>query len=214
MGDTLVQKKRPQLGPRKKRGQACTNPSKRRQMRTHTKSKNYILFYAPFLRLRWPDSRESIRRFAELNPFFANRVSALKNCKSQVWGDSRECLERYENRFFFLQIDSRELALFALRITGPSRFAAGIIERGVPQAYVRARASSETLRSVHVSRVFLCIFYIKWEIDTYQNGLGYKSDTYPNPYPPVTVPPLWLFSFCGSPKIPQRRQKLSETRKP
>ena len=40
-------------------------------------------------------------------------------------------------------------------------WALGIIERGVPQAYVRARASSETMRSVHVSRVFLCIFYIK-----------------------------------------------------
>ena len=66
----------------------------------------------------------------------------------------------------------------------------GIIERGVPQAYVRARASSETLRSVHVSRVFLCISISKWEIDTYQNGLGYISDTYPNPYPPLTVPPL------------------------
>ena len=25
--------------------------------------------------------------------------------------------------------------------------------------------------------------------DTYQNGLGYISDAYPNPYPPVTVPP-------------------------
>ena len=37
----------------------------------------------------------------------------------------------------------------------------GIIERGVPQAYVRARASSETLCSVRVLRVFLCIFYIK-----------------------------------------------------
>ena len=32
-----------------------------------------------------------------------------------------------------------------------------IIERGVPQAYVRARASSATLCSVHVLRVFLCI---------------------------------------------------------
>ena len=34
---------------------------------------------------------------------------------------------------------------------------------GVPQAYVRARASSATLGSVHVllRRVFLCIFYIK-----------------------------------------------------
>ena len=37
----------------------------------------------------------------------------------------------------------------------------GIIERGVPQAYVRAHASSATLCSVHVLRVFLCIFYIK-----------------------------------------------------
>ena len=33
-------------------------------------------------------------------------------------------------------------------------------------------------------------FYIKKESDTYQNGLGYISDTYPNPYPLVTVPPL------------------------
>ena len=48
----------------------------------------------------------------------------------------------------------------------------GIIERGVPQAYVRARASSETLRSVHVSRVFSVFPISKWEIDTYQNGLG------------------------------------------
>ena len=30
----------------------------------------------------------------------------------------------------------------------------------------------------------------KRESDTYQNGLGYISDTYPNPYPPVSVPPL------------------------
>ena len=26
--------------------------------------------------------------------------------------------------------------------------------------------------------------------NTYQNGLGYISDTYPNPYPLLTVPPL------------------------
>ena len=37
----------------------------------------------------------------------------------------------------------------------------GITERGVPQAYVCARASSVTLCLVHVSRVFLCTFYIK-----------------------------------------------------
>ena len=44
---------------------------------------------------------------------------------------------------------------------GAEALIVGIIERGVPQAYIRARASSETLRSVHVSRVFLCIFFIK-----------------------------------------------------
>ena len=44
----------------------------------------------------------------------------------------------------------------------------GILERGVPQAYVRARASSATLCSVHVLRVFLCIFYIK-------QGIWYAS---------------------------------------
>ena len=37
----------------------------------------------------------------------------------------------------------------------------GIIERGVPKAYVRARASSATLCSVHILRLFLCIFYIE-----------------------------------------------------
>ena len=36
-----------------------------------------------------------------------------------------------------------------------------IAKRGVPQAYVRARTSSAMLCSMHVFRVFLCIFYIK-----------------------------------------------------
>ena len=66
----------------------------------------------------------------------------------------------------------------------------GIIERGVPQAYARARASSATLCSEHVLRIFLCVSISKRESDTYPNGLGYMSDTYPNPYPPATVPPL------------------------
>ena len=37
----------------------------------------------------------------------------------------------------------------------------GIIERGVPQAYVCARASSATVCSVHGLRVFPCIFDIR-----------------------------------------------------
>ena len=45
----------------------------------------------------------------------------------------------------------------------------GIIERGKPQAYVRARASSATLCSVHVLGVFLCISISKRESDTYQH---------------------------------------------
>ena len=50
----------------------------------------------------------------------------------------------------------------------------GTIERGVPQAYLRAHVSSATLCAVHVLRVFLCIFFkSKRESDTYQNRLGY-----------------------------------------
>ena len=50
-----------------------------------------------------------------------------KTCESQVWGDSRESLERYEHRFFFfsasrfMRIDSRESPRFVLRIAGPSK---------------------------------------------------------------------------------------------
>ena len=72
----------------------------------------------------------------------------------------------------------------------------GIIKRGVPQAYVRACASSETLRSVHVLRVFLRIFY------SFKKGIWYVSKRawiqiwyVPNPYPPLTVPPLWWALF-------------------
>ena len=60
---------------------------------------------------------------------------------------------------------------------------------GILQAYVRASASSAMLCSVHVLRVFVCIFCIEKGSDTYQNGLGYISDTYPNPYPLSRYPP-------------------------
>ena len=71
----------------------------------------------------------------------------------------------------------------------------GIIEKGVPQAY-GVRVSSTALCSVHLLRVFLCIFYIKKESDTYQNGLGYIFDTYPNPYPPCHGAPLMIILTC------------------
>ena len=43
-----------------------------------------------------------------------------KGCESQVWGDSGESLERYENRFLFLRVDCLESPRFALQIAGPS----------------------------------------------------------------------------------------------
>ena len=88
--------------------------------------------------LRWPDSRESIRRFARIawflwivaglpnwTPFLRITFRGAENCKSQVWGDSRESLARSENWGFsahrFVRIDSRESPRFALRIAGPSK---------------------------------------------------------------------------------------------
>ena len=68
----------------------------------------------------------------------------------------------------------------------------GIIERGVPQAYVRARASSETLRSVHVLRVFLCIFYIKMGI-WYVSKRAWRHIWYVSkPVPPCNGTPLMI----------------------
>ena len=58
--------------------------------------------------------------FPNWTPFLWIVLRGLKNCESQVWGDSRESLERHEN-IFFLQIDSRESHRFALRIVGPSK---------------------------------------------------------------------------------------------
>ena len=88
---------------------------------------------------------------------------------------------------------------FSIRLAMPWQpIPLGIIERGgVPQAYVRARASSAALCSVHVLRVFLCIFFIK-------KGIWYVSKRawihiwyLSKPVPPVTVPPLWLFWGMG-----------------
>ena len=79
------------------------------------------------------------------------------------------------------------------RIVSPSKLhypPIGIIERGVPQAYLRTRASSATLCLVRVLRVFPYIYFIK-------KGIWYVSQRawihiYPNPYPLVTVPPLMI----------------------
>ena len=66
--------------------------------------------------LRWPDSRKSIRKFARIawftqivsgllnwTPVFKSHFGGLKNGESQVWGDSRKSLARYEKRFFFCE---------------------------------------------------------------------------------------------------------------
>ena len=46
---------------------------------------------------------------------------------------------------------------------------------------------------------FFFVFSIsKRESDTYQNGLGYISDTYPNPYPPGRGTPLMIILILGS----------------
>ena len=50
----------------------------------------------------------------------------------------------------------------------------------VPQAYVRARASSATLRSVHVSRVFLCISRLKTRFG--KRGLLEKGSFQKSPF--------------------------------
>ena len=83
-------------------------------------SGNCFVIISARMVLRWPDSRESIRRFARIawfsrivsgfsnwTPFLRIALQGAKNCESQVWGDSRESLARYENRYF-LRIDSRE----------------------------------------------------------------------------------------------------------
>ena len=82
----------------------------------------------------------------------------------------------------------------------------GITERGVPQAYVRARASSATLCSVHVPGSFAVFSTSKRESDTYQNGLGYISDTYPNRYPPSHGTPLMIVLRCYLEKVLRKRR--------
>ena len=64
------------------------------------------------------------------------------------------------------------------------------IERGVPRAYVRARASSATLCSVHVLWVFLCVFSIKRNLIRIKTGLDTYLIRIQTRARPVTVPPL------------------------
>ena len=51
----------------------------------------------------------------------------------------------------------------------------------------------------------LYFLYQKRESDTYQNGLGYTSDTYPNPYPLVTVTPPFTI-------IPKKKNRFRAQR--
>ena len=62
----------------------------------------------------------------------------------------------------------------------------GVIERGLPQASVRACASTATLCSEHVLRVFLCIFFVK-------EGIRYVSKR------------AWIHIWCTSKPVPPCR---------
>ena len=66
------------------------------------------------------------------------------------------------------------------------------VERGggVPQAYVHAPASSNAVFGARFKGLSLYFLSQKGILIRIQNALGYISDTYPNPYPLVTVPPL------------------------
>ena len=67
----------------------------------------------------------------------------------------------------------------------------GIIERG-GTASLRSRTcvKRNAVFGARFKGLSLHFLY-KRQSDTYQDGLGYISDTYPNPYPPVTVSPYW-----------------------
>ena len=67
------------------------------------------------MKLRWKDLRIRANRLIlanrfrvpELNPFFCKSCFVgAKNCESQVSGDSRESLARYEKSFFFFYRES------------------------------------------------------------------------------------------------------------
>ena len=66
----------------------------------------------------------------------------------------------------------------------------GIIERG-GTASLRSRTcvKRNAVFGARFEGLSLCSLYQKRESDTYQNRLGYISDTYLRPYLPVTVPP-------------------------
>ena len=70
----------------------------------------------------------------------------------------------------------------------------GIIERGTPQTYVHARASSATLCSVHASVLSVSK---KGNMTRIKRAWIHISDTYPNPYPPVTAPLIQEVSKYG-----------------
>ena len=71
--------------------------------------------------LRQPKFSRIVSGFPSWTPFLRIALRGAKHCESQVWGDLRESLARYENRPFFLRTDLRESPRFALRIAGPSK---------------------------------------------------------------------------------------------
>ena len=83
----------------------------------------------------------------------------------------------------------------------------GVPKRGIPQKCARGRASGATVRSGHVLTAQVIHSTVETRhFDTYQNRLGYISDTYqcapvrleavPKGYPPSLHPPYDYSRIC------------------
>ena len=107
------------------------------------------------------------RDFYAIRPLIVWHISGSYFFANMGGGGGQNCFQRGS-------FQKGSIPTFALSTRPGCRGFVGVIERGVPQAYVRARAPSATLCSVGGLRVFLCIFYQKGNLIRIKTGL----DTY------------------------------------
>ena len=106
--------------------------------------------------------------------------------------------------------DSRRLAVFHVWW-----MVFRLIDRGAPQAYVRARASSATLCSVLLLKVFLCIFqYQKGNLIRIETGLDtylirIQTRTSLSRYPPYDYSKVLSTNFSSLDFVKEFRRLLS-----